>query len=69
MSVSERKASTISPESPWLGLRSFTEGAREYFFGRDAEVRDLFQRVAHKPLTVLFGQSGRKCCNFSPTAW
>jgi tetratricopeptide (TPR) repeat protein len=59
MSPAEPKTSAISPESPWLGLRPFTEGVREYFFGRDAEVRDLFQRVVHKPLTVLFGRSGR----------
>src|SRR3984957_21286132 len=58
MSLPEPKTSAVNPESPWLGLRPFTEGAREYFFGRDAEVRDIFQRVVHKPLTVLFGRSG-----------
>src|ERR1700722_15225238 len=58
MSLPEPKTSVVNPESPWLGLRPFTEGAREYFFGRDAEVRDIFQRVVHKPLTVLFGRSG-----------
>jgi WD40 repeat protein len=58
MSVVEPKTSAVSPESPWLGLRPFSEDVREYFFGRDAEVRDLFQRVVHKPLTVLFGRSG-----------
>lgn len=58
MSVTDRKTSAVSHESPWLGLDPFTEGVREYFFGRDAEVRDLFQRVVHKPLTVLFGRSG-----------
>src|SRR5277367_6647393 len=58
MSLPEPKTSAVNPESPWLGLRPFTEGAREYFFGRDAEVLDLFQRVVHKPLTVLFGRSG-----------
>src|SRR6201987_2237530 len=58
MSLTEPKTAAVSPESPWLGLRPFTEGVREYFFGRAAEVRDLFQRVAHKPLTVLFARSG-----------
>src|ERR1700737_113438 len=58
MSVVEPKTAVVSSESPWLGLRPFTEGLREYFFGRDAEVRDLFQRVVHKPLTVFFGRSG-----------
>ncbi len=46
------------PESPWLGLRSFTEETQGYFFGRNAELQDFFERVLHKPLTVLFGQSG-----------
>src|SRR5580704_392556 len=58
MSLVQPKTSAVSPESPWLGLRPFTESTCEYYFGRNAEVRDLFQRVVHKPLTVLFGRSG-----------
>jgi tetratricopeptide (TPR) repeat protein len=46
------------PESPWLGLRSFSEDTQQYFFGRTTELQDLLERVLHKPLTVLFGQSG-----------
>jgi len=53
----EREA-TADPESPWLGLQSFSERTQRYFFGRSAELQDLFERVVHKPLTVLFGQSG-----------
>ena len=52
------RASGTDPESPWLGLRSFTEETQGYFFGRSAELQDFFERVLHKPLTVLFGQSG-----------
>lgn len=48
----------VSPESPWLGLRAFGEETRAYFFGRNVELQDLFERVQHRPLTVLFGQSG-----------
>ncbi|MEY2584766.1 MAG: hypothetical protein QOD80_792, partial [Verrucomicrobiota bacterium] len=48
----------VDPESPWLGLRSFSEDTQQYFFGRSAELQDLLERVVHKPLTVLFGQSG-----------
>jgi WD40 repeat protein len=48
----------VTPESPWLGLKSFEESAAEYFFGRDAEVRELSERVEHKTLTVFFGKSG-----------
>lgn len=56
--ASDQSSSQVTPESPWLGLRPFTEHVREYFFGRDRELADLFERIAQKPLTVLFGQSG-----------
>lgn len=48
----------LNPESPWLGLRAFTEFAKDYFFGRDTELNDLNDRIMAKPLTILFGQSG-----------
>src|SRR5262249_30278707 len=44
--------------SPWLGLLPFTEGTQRFFFGRDAEIREIFLRVRDHTLTVLFGQSG-----------
>lgn len=53
-----RRLSEVTPETPWLGLRSFTREVKEYFFGREAELADLFERVVHRPLTILFGQSG-----------
>jgi tetratricopeptide (TPR) repeat protein len=43
---------------PWLGLASFTEESRAYFYGREDEVAELARRVQRKLLTVLFGQSG-----------
>ena len=59
MSVDEMPPSrVVDPDRPWLGLRHFDEATRDYFFGRDVEERDLFERVQHRPLTVLFGQSG-----------
>ena len=51
-------APTIDEKNPWLGLASFTEETRRYFFGRDEEVAELARRVQRKLLTVLFGQSG-----------
>ncbi len=47
-----------TPERPWLGLAPFTEADREYFYGRDAEVRELADRVRRAPLTVLYSVSG-----------
>src|SRR5215831_12791022 len=51
-------AATVDECNPWLGLASFTEETRQYFFGRDEEVAELARRVQRKLLTVLFGQSG-----------
>ncbi len=49
---------TVDARNPWLGLASFTEETRGYFFGRDEEIAELARRVQRKLLTVLFGQSG-----------
>ena len=48
----------VDESNPWLGLASFTEETREFFFGRDEEVAELARRVQRKLLTLLFGQSG-----------
>ncbi len=56
--VSPEPAATVDERNPWLGLASFTEETRRYFFGRDEEVAELARRVQRKLLTVLFGQSG-----------
>ena len=48
-------AATVDASNPWLGLASFTEETRGYFYGRDAEVAELARRVQRKLLTVLFG--------------
>ena len=47
-----------TPERPWLGLAHYSEADRDYFYGRDAEVRELNDRVRRAPLTVLYGVSG-----------
>jgi tetratricopeptide (TPR) repeat protein len=49
---------TLDARNPWLGLVSFTEETRAFFFGRDEEVAELARRVQRKLLTVLFGKSG-----------
>ncbi len=51
-------AATVDERNPWLGLASFTEETRAFFFGREDEVAELARRVQRKLLTVLFGQSG-----------
>ncbi len=56
--AAELADSTVDARNPWLGLASFTEETREYFYGREDEVAELARRVQRKLLTVLFGQSG-----------
>src|ERR1700722_1962926 len=51
-------AAAVDERNPWLGLASFTEETRAYFYGREDEVAELARRVQRKLLTVLFGQSG-----------
>ena len=51
-------AQAVDARNPWLGLASFTEETREYFYGREEEVAELARRVQRRLLTVLFGQSG-----------
>jgi hypothetical protein len=51
-------SSAVDASNPWLGLASFTEETRAYFYGREEEVAELARRVQRKLLTVLFGQSG-----------
>ena len=48
----------VDADSPWLGLLPFTEETQRFFFGRDAEIREVFLRVRDHTLTVLYGQSG-----------
>jgi len=48
----------VDARNPWLGLASFTEETRQYFYGREDEVAELARRVQRKRLTILFGQSG-----------
>ncbi|MEO7500123.1 MAG: hypothetical protein ABIX11_11070, partial [Casimicrobiaceae bacterium] len=50
--------SAVDAEHPWLGLASFTEETRAYFYGREDEIGELCRRVQRKLLTILFGQSG-----------
>ena len=56
--VSALEAPNVDERNPWLGLASFTEETRAYFFGREEEVAELARRVQRKLLTILFGQSG-----------
>lgn len=48
----------IDAQHPWPWLDPFTEGARDFFNGRDEDVRALQRSVLATPVCVLFGKSG-----------
>src|SRR5580704_8356320 len=56
--TADLSSANVDERNPWLGLASFTEETRAYFYGREDEVAELGRRVQRKLLTVLFGQSG-----------
>ncbi|MGY6126037.1 nSTAND1 domain-containing NTPase [Paraburkholderia strydomiana] len=49
---------SLTPESPWPGLASFSESEHGFFFGRDKETQALLRLVRRETLTVLHGRSG-----------
>jgi hypothetical protein len=48
----------LDAKRPWPGLDAFSEALSPFFFGREAETEELFRRVRHDPVTLLFGRSG-----------
>jgi hypothetical protein len=58
MNGEARPPHQVDLEHPWVGLESFSDEARGYFFGRDAEVAELLQRLRLDSMLVLFGSSG-----------
>lgn len=51
-------ARQLDSENPWPGLESFSEGAHDFFFGRDREAESLLNHVRDASVTVLYGRSG-----------
>jgi WD40 repeat protein len=48
----------IEERSPYPGLASFTEKDASVFFGREAEVKALWERIRSRPLLAVIGPSG-----------
>ena len=48
----------VEERSPYPGLSSFTEGDAAHFFGREAEIRALWQRLQNRKLLAVIGPSG-----------
>jgi len=43
---------------PYVGLQPYTEAERDYFFGRERDIRVISSNLYASPLTVLYGASG-----------
>ena len=44
--------------NPYRGLAPFTAEHRDVFFGRDADIRAVLERLHHQPLVLVAGDSG-----------
>ena len=53
-----QQAAGIGEAQPYPGLASFGEADAEYFFGREAEVEEVWERLPHRPLLALIGIPG-----------
>ena len=54
----EVRAAWVEERSPYPGLSSFTEKDAAHFFGREAEVEALWQRLENHRLLAIIGPSG-----------
>ncbi|WP_224365485.1 bifunctional serine/threonine-protein kinase/formylglycine-generating enzyme family protein [Hyalangium versicolor] len=48
----------LSTENPYRGLAPFEAEHRALFFGRDAEIRGVLERMRRQPLVLITGDSG-----------
>ena len=44
--------------TPWLGLASYMEQNSDSFFGRSAEIQELFFKIYDNIATIVYGTSG-----------
>jgi formylglycine-generating enzyme required for sulfatase activity/predicted Ser/Thr protein kinase len=49
---------TLDASNPYRGLAPFEAEHRALFFGRDAEIRAVLERLRHRPLVLVAGDSG-----------
>jgi ankyrin repeat protein len=49
---------TCTEEQPWPGLFSYTEKDADFFYGRETELRQLYNTIQNYRITVVFGPSG-----------
>ena len=58
MSEITKEVKIVDAQHPYLGLDSFEEKYKDFFFGREDEIHKLFRLVKNNIVTVFFGSSG-----------
>ncbi len=61
MPEAEKLAKYSSPENPYAGYQYYTPEMAAVFFGRDKEIKTLFDKIANQPqsrISVVYGQLG-----------
>jgi WD40 repeat protein/DNA-binding winged helix-turn-helix (wHTH) protein len=53
-----RSPDSVDDRNPYPGLAAFTEDDAEFFFGREAEVAQLWRRITTRRLLAVIGPSG-----------
>ncbi|HAN79556.1 MAG TPA: hypothetical protein DCQ31_18230 [Bacteroidales bacterium] len=48
----------VDAQHPYIGLQSFSEQLKDFFYGRNNEIEQLARLTEFHPTTVLFGKSG-----------
>jgi len=56
--VPESRKFTDSDRNPYPGLAAFTEADAEFFFGREAEVAQMWRKLTSRRLLAVIGPSG-----------
>lgn len=57
MTIKEQ-ALMLDEQNPWPGLAPYDETGRNYFKGRDDDIKELLRLMRLAPLTALYGKSG-----------
>lgn len=63
--ITDHRAPTRDVESPFRGLRPFSERHSDLFFGRDAELAKATERLRYEPGLVVVGASGSGKTSFT----
>jgi WD40 repeat protein/DNA-binding winged helix-turn-helix (wHTH) protein len=56
--VEERTQEVADNKCPWLGLRHFDESDARYYYGREAEIRELLAKLETHNFLAVVGSSG-----------